>query len=284
MWRPILVVILTLVLLGCGGDQGEKYLQAGFAYFQQHDYDRAIENYEKAIASGAKSAGAYNMLGMAYRFKYQQTGNPELQQNEIDAFQKAVNIDPKYWVAMINLGTTYYSRGEKAQAASWLKKALALNPNHPEKAQIEKMIAEGAKEAGKPGKKPAPPGRENRDDSGDSAEKYLEQGVAHFQKQEYDWPSRVTRRPSSWNLKAPRLTTCWAWPTASSTINWAIRILSRRRSQPSKGHRHDPRYWGAMINLGATYYYMGEKAKAAALFKQALTVNPNHPEKPSWRR
>ena len=164
MWRPIFVAILLLVLPGCGGDQGEKYLQAGFAYFQQHDYGRAIESYEKAIAVGAKSPGAYNMLGMAYRFKYQQTGNPELQQNEIDAFQKAVNIDSKYWVAMINLGTTYYSRGEKAQAVSWLKKALALNPNHPEKAEIEKMIAAGANapEAGKPGKKPAPPGREKR--------------------------------------------------------------------------------------------------------------------------
>ena len=145
MWRPILVVILTLALLGCGGEQGEKYLQAGFAYFQQHDYDRAIENYEKAIAVGAKSAGAYNMLGLAYRFKYQQTGKPELQQNEIDAFEKALSLDPKYWVAMINLGTTYYSRGDKAKAIPWFKKALALNPNHPEKAQIEKMIAAGAK-------------------------------------------------------------------------------------------------------------------------------------------
>jgi tetratricopeptide (TPR) repeat protein len=143
MWRPILVVILTLASLGCGADQGEKNLQAGFAYFQQHDYDRAIENYERAIAVGAKSPGAYNMLGMAYRFKYQETGKPELQQNEIDAFEKALSLDPKYWAAMINLGTTLYARGEKAQAIPWFKKALALNPNHPEKAQIEKMIAEG---------------------------------------------------------------------------------------------------------------------------------------------
>jgi len=166
MWRPILVVILTLALLGCG-NQGEKYLQAGFAYFQQQDYDRAIENYERAIAVGAKSAGAYNMLGLAYRFKYQQTGKPELQQNEIDAFEKALSLDPKYWVVMINLGTTYYSRGDKAKAIPWFKKALALNPNHPEKAQIEKMIAEGAKapEGGKAGKRPAPAGRDNRDDS-----------------------------------------------------------------------------------------------------------------------
>ncbi len=145
MWRLSLAVILLLALLGCGGDQSEKYLQAGFAYFQQHDYDQAIENYEKAIALGTKSPGAYNMLGLSSRYKFQQTGKPELQHNEIDAFQKAVNLDPNYWEAMVNLGTTYYSRGEKAQAAVWLKKALALNPNHPEKDQIEKMIAEAHK-------------------------------------------------------------------------------------------------------------------------------------------
>ncbi len=145
MWRLSLVVILLLAVLGCGSDQSEKYLQAGFAYFQEHDYDRAIENYEKAIALGTKSPGAYNMLGLSYRFKFQQTGKPELQQNEINAFQKALNLDPKYGEAMVNLGTTYYARGEKAQAATWFKKALALNPNHPERAQMEKMIAEATK-------------------------------------------------------------------------------------------------------------------------------------------
>lgn len=144
MWRMILAAMLLLTLAACA-DQSEQYLQEGFTYFQQHDYDKAIESYEKAIAMGTKSAAAFNMLGMAYRFKFQQTGSPELQQNELDAFQKAVNVDPKYWVAMVNLGTTYYARGEKAQAAVWFKKALALNPNHPEKAKLEKMIAEAAK-------------------------------------------------------------------------------------------------------------------------------------------
>ena len=103
---------------------------------------------KRPLTLGAKSAGAYNMLGMAYRFKFQKTGKPELQENEIDAFQKALEIDPKYWVAMINLGTTYYSRGEKSKAAPWFKKALALNPSHPEKAQLEKMIGEGEQGAG----------------------------------------------------------------------------------------------------------------------------------------
>jgi tetratricopeptide (TPR) repeat protein len=144
MFRPVLAVILLLALMGCGkGDVGpEKYLQEGFIAFQQQNYDQAIENYEKAIAMGTKSPGAYNMLGLAYRFKHQQTKEPRLQENEIISFQKALDIDPKNWAAMINLGNTYYSRGEKIKAATWFRQALALNPNHPEKAKIEKMIGE----------------------------------------------------------------------------------------------------------------------------------------------
>ena len=190
MLRSICAVMGLIALISGCGDQSENYLQAGFAHFQEHDYDQAIENYEKAIALGTKSPGAYNMLGLSYRFKFQQTGKPELQQNEIDAFQKAVNLDPEYWVAMVNLGTTHYSRGEKAQAAAWFKKALATNPNHQEKAQIEKMIAEGARKsqslnsAGKPVLPAQPLVPDGRDTA--TAEKYLQEGGAHFQKQEYD--------------------------------------------------------------------------------------------------
>ena len=143
MPRLILTAVLVLALWGCGSDSGEKYLEEGFVYFQQQDFDRAIASYEKAISLGARSPGAYNMLGMAYRFKYQRVKDPGLQEMEIEAFQQAVKIDPKYWVAMVNLGNTYYSRGDKERAAYWFKKALELNANHPEKAQMEKMIAEG---------------------------------------------------------------------------------------------------------------------------------------------
>ena len=84
---------------GLGGlqrkDDPEKYLQARFQYFQQQDYDGAIKNYEQAIALGVKSANAYNMLGMAYRFKSQQTHDPALQESEIISFQKAVESRPQ---------------------------------------------------------------------------------------------------------------------------------------------------------------------------------------------
>jgi tetratricopeptide (TPR) repeat protein len=146
MYRFGLALMVLALILGCGGDRGaEKYLQEGFVNFQQQKYDQAIASYEQAIKLDPKAAAAYNMLGMACRFKYNQLRNPELKDKEIGAFKKAIEVDPKYWVAMINLGATYYYQGDKDKAAPLFKKTLELNPDHPEKAQLEKMIAEGEK-------------------------------------------------------------------------------------------------------------------------------------------
>lgn len=144
MLRLIFTGVLLAALLGCGGDNAEKYMQAGFADFQQQKYDEAIANYEKALKLQPRAAAAYNMIGMAYRFKFNQLGVPEFRQKEMAAFQKAIEIDPKNWVALVNLGSDYYADGQKAKAAPLFKKALELNPNHPEKPALEKMIEAGA--------------------------------------------------------------------------------------------------------------------------------------------
>jgi len=145
MYKFVLGIVVLAVLASCGSgsETAEKYMQTGFVHFQKHEYDQAIASFQKAVELEPKAAAGYNMLGMAYRFKAAQLGLSELRAKEIAAFQKAMEVDPKYWVAMINLGVTYYGQGEKAKAAPLFKKALALNPQHPEKAQFEKMIAEG---------------------------------------------------------------------------------------------------------------------------------------------
>jgi tetratricopeptide (TPR) repeat protein len=143
MSRLILITMLLAAILGCSGDSADKYMQEGFVNFQQQKYDQAIASYEKAIKLEPRAASAYNMMGMAYRFKFNQLGVPEFRQKEMAAFQKAIEIDPKNWVAMINLATDYYADGKKGKAAVLFKKALELNPNHPEKAEIQKLIAAG---------------------------------------------------------------------------------------------------------------------------------------------
>jgi tetratricopeptide (TPR) repeat protein len=154
MRRIGLAAILLLAVLACREENPDKFLKEGFISFQQQDYDGAIKNYEKAIALGTKSGNAYNMLGLAYRYKYQQTKDPQMGDSELIFFQKAVEVDPKNWAAMVNLGTSYYARGDKATAAVWFKRALAEHPNHPDKAQFEKMIAEGPPPPPAPAKKP----------------------------------------------------------------------------------------------------------------------------------
>jgi len=143
MSRLILTTMLLAAILGCSGDSADKYIQEGFVNFQQQKYDQAIASYEKAIKLEPRAASAYNMIGMAYRFKFNQMGVPEFRQKEMAAFQKAIEVDPKNWVAMINLATDYYADGQKDKAAVLFKKALKLNPNHPEKAEIQKLIAAG---------------------------------------------------------------------------------------------------------------------------------------------
>ncbi len=144
MDKFILGMVFLVALTSCGGGESpEKYMQAGFIHFQKQEYDQAIAAFQKAVELEPRAAAAYNMLGMAYRFQADRLGVPELRANEIAAFQKAVEVDPKFWVAMINLGVTYYNQGDKAKAAPLLRKALALNPDHPEKARFEKMIAAG---------------------------------------------------------------------------------------------------------------------------------------------
>ncbi len=143
MFRLILTAVLLAALMACSGDNADKYMQEAFVDFQQQKYDEAIASYEKVIKLQPRAAAAYNMIGMAYRFKYNRLGVPEFRQKEMAAFRKAVEIDPKNWVAMINLATDYYAEGQRAKAAPLFKKALELNPNHPERAEIQKMIAAG---------------------------------------------------------------------------------------------------------------------------------------------
>jgi tetratricopeptide (TPR) repeat protein len=149
------------ILLACGqtpdpGKQVQALLEKGGKHFQKQEYDLAIASYQKALDREPKSAVPYNLLGMAYRFKYLQSRNQDLKAKEIAAFQKAIEIDPQYWVAMINLGATYYQMGEKAKAAPLFKKALELNPSHREKLELLRMIKEGEPQAAPPAAPPAP--------------------------------------------------------------------------------------------------------------------------------
>lgn len=41
----------------------------------------------------------------------------------------------------------------------------------------------------------------------------------------------------------------------------------------------DSTYWPALVNLGATLYYLGQKDEGAAFIRRSLAINPNNPDR-----
>ena len=106
-------VVLVLILCGCAGNNNEvqSKLNEGGKLFQKGDYDSAIQKYSEVLEVDPGNPIGYNLLGMAYRFKFNQTDTQEYKDKEIEAFKKAVELDPKYWVAYKNLAASLYYCG-----------------------------------------------------------------------------------------------------------------------------------------------------------------------------
>jgi tetratricopeptide (TPR) repeat protein len=121
-------------------DSAAELMEKGEKAFAVGDYDRAIELYTDATKKEPGSSAAYNLLGMAYRFKYNETADRKYKQEEINAFKKAIDLDPTNYVPYINLGATLFYQNETQQAVLYLNKALELYPDNPERATIEEMI------------------------------------------------------------------------------------------------------------------------------------------------
>lgn len=133
-------VALGLFFWLSGGESASDLFEKGEAAFNQGDYEEALEYYKEGLELEPSSSVGYNLLGMAYRFLYNQTGNVSYREQEMEAFREAIELDPQDPVPLVNLGATLYYSGEKQEAAEYLKKALEVYPDHPDRAGIEKMI------------------------------------------------------------------------------------------------------------------------------------------------
>lgn len=123
-------------------DPLRSLLEEGQQAFKQGQYDLALQAYARALQKEPQSAVIHNLMGMAYRFKYNQLHSPDLKEKEIAAFKKAVEMDSRFIPALVNLGSSYYFADRKKEAAEQLRRVLEIMPTHPEAEQLRKMIAE----------------------------------------------------------------------------------------------------------------------------------------------
>lgn len=98
------------------------YNSKGQEFYNQKDFDSAIQYFHKAIVLNKKNAQAYNNLAMAYWEK-----------NNIDAaikyFKLAYAISKHYSQPLANLSNLYKQLGNSQKQFYYLKKAVCANDN-----------------------------------------------------------------------------------------------------------------------------------------------------------
>jgi len=97
------------------------YFSRGFAYYNNGDYDRAIENYNIAVKIKPKSY-VLCARGDAYKDK----GDYD---KAIEDFNQAIRLDSNYAKAYNDRGLAYYAKGDYDKAITNYNQVIKLNPN-----------------------------------------------------------------------------------------------------------------------------------------------------------
>ncbi|MCZ6863646.1 MAG: tetratricopeptide repeat protein [Alphaproteobacteria bacterium] len=101
----------------------DAFILQGNDYFQQGQYDRAIQSYDQALGLDDGYAIAYFNRGNAYSFK----GEIE---RAIRDYDQVIRIDPGHVNAHANRGHAYTDKGDYAQAIRNYDQAINLDPGN----------------------------------------------------------------------------------------------------------------------------------------------------------
>lgn len=103
----------------------ELYKNIGNVYFEQKEYNHAMEAYQKSIEINPKYFQSYHNIGVIYQ-------RQEDTYNAIRAFEKAIEINPESDKAYLSLGITYYENEKIDEAIKVFKKVIEINPKNNE--------------------------------------------------------------------------------------------------------------------------------------------------------
>jgi tetratricopeptide (TPR) repeat protein len=122
------------------GISAQALIERGTRSSELGRYDDAITYYRAALERAPDSAVAYNLLGMAYRFRFNALRARRDKDKEIESFREAVRLDPSFVPALVNLGVSLAFDGRGEEATPLLVRALALEPFYPEREQLVRLL------------------------------------------------------------------------------------------------------------------------------------------------
>ena len=101
------------------------YNSRGIAYGEKDDFDTAIQNYDKAIEIKPDYAEAYNNRGVAY-------GEKDDFDTAIQNYDKAIEIKPRLAGAYYGRGIAYFEKRDFDKAIQNYDKAIEIKPDYAE--------------------------------------------------------------------------------------------------------------------------------------------------------
>lgn len=109
--RSFLALFLIFGFLSCANKekQAEKHFKDGFAYQNQGNLDKALEEYEKAVQLDPGYTKAYTNAGAIYL-------KSEDYDRAIQQFKKVIELNQWDTKAHYNLGYAYLKKGEVEKA------------------------------------------------------------------------------------------------------------------------------------------------------------------------
>jgi ribose transport system substrate-binding protein len=106
-----------------GSSNAQYYDDRGFRYYQQKNYEKAMNDFDEAIRLNPDYARAYNRRGLVY---YQQKNYDKA----INDFDEAIRLDPDYTHAYNNRGLVYYQQKNYEKAINDFDEAIRLDPKY----------------------------------------------------------------------------------------------------------------------------------------------------------
>jgi tetratricopeptide (TPR) repeat protein len=124
----LLFLLVTNVACDTGAGSGDSHTSRGIEAYQSGRYDEGIDEFNQAIELGVTRFDleeVYTALGNSY-------DAIDLYEEAINAHEKAIELNPNYYIAWVNLGITYRHIGDLDQAEESYKKALIIEPDYAE--------------------------------------------------------------------------------------------------------------------------------------------------------
>lgn len=212
-----------------------ELVDAGRKYLESKSYARAEQCFQKILKSGARYADVLNMLGVIYHIEGKFN-------NAIESFQEAVDINPNYVEASLNLAILYNDLGEYKKAKELygrLQKRQTSNDLDPvvkaKLANMHAMIGDTYRKAGR---------------FAEAIEEYKQ-----------------------------ALKLCPTFADIRTKLGLSYRDNKQKElslKELAATVENHPQYKTARLQLGVTYYAMGKKKEAAKVWKELLAKDKDN--------